>query len=275
MSGIVPFDFESYAIRVIMIDGFPWFVAADVCRALDHSNSRMALKRLDDDEKQSVNINTVNLAYGIHSAGPGNPNVTVISESGLYALIVTSEIKSARRFRKWVTSEVLPALRQHGSYAMPGPDAAELEAKRAYFEDLRPDHRDIADRKLEAIGEVNKLIADGSGVGAAIKEVAAEYEISERTLYNWRSNLYMVPKSDWGPALAPRWSGPRAMIAKCHPEAQAHFLDNVRRGHRISEAYRRMTAIAHERGWSPIPSEGTMRRLVQRQAAVAQIGASQ
>ena len=114
MSDIIPFDFEEQAVRVVMRDGAPWFVAADVCRVLEHSNSRMAVQRLDDDEKGVINVYTLG----------GEQQMAIISESGLYALVLTSRKKAARRFRKWVTAEVLPAIRRTGHYEIDQAPAA-------------------------------------------------------------------------------------------------------------------------------------------------------
>ncbi|HAT3771785.1 TPA: hypothetical protein I8627_004678 [Citrobacter freundii] len=107
------FSFESQAdIRAIIIDGEPWFIALDVCNALGISNNRDALLKLDDDEK-----NTVALTDGKR----GNPNTLIISESGLYTLILRCRDAVTPgtipyRFRKWVTGEVLPQIRKTGSY---------------------------------------------------------------------------------------------------------------------------------------------------------------
>lgn len=94
---------------MVKIDGDPWFVAADVCKALGYSHTPHALRTLDADEK-----NTVRLADGNRS----NPNGTSINESGLYALILKSERPEAKPFKKWVTSTVLPAIRKDGAYIM-------------------------------------------------------------------------------------------------------------------------------------------------------------
>lgn len=107
----IPFSFNGHAVRVIQRDGQPWFVATDVCTALGYSNSRAAVAdHLDDDERSTV-------------ANPDGRNggglITIISESGLYALVLRSRKPEARRFAKWVTSEVLPAIRKTGSYAEP------------------------------------------------------------------------------------------------------------------------------------------------------------
>ncbi len=102
------FDFESRPIRSRLDEkGDPWFAAADVCAALDITNVGNALARLDADEK--ANIHTVDVS------GRQFPTV-FINESGLYSLILTSRKPSAKLFKKWVTNEVLPALRKTGQY---------------------------------------------------------------------------------------------------------------------------------------------------------------
>jgi prophage antirepressor-like protein len=84
----------------------PWFVAQDVCDILEHSNSRMALQSLEDDEKGVSKVYTLG----------GEQEVNVINESGLYNLIFRSNKPQAKVFRKWVTSEVLPQIRKQGHY---------------------------------------------------------------------------------------------------------------------------------------------------------------
>lgn len=109
------YDFEDHAVRVITRDGEPWFVAADVCRVLGIVNNRDAIASLDDDEKDMVNMNTVGLTDGAR----GNPNAAIISESGYYTIAFRSDKPEAKRFRKWVTSVVLPAIRRTGAYVHP------------------------------------------------------------------------------------------------------------------------------------------------------------
>ncbi len=104
---VVPFRFESSDVRTMTIDGEPWFVAKDVCDVLGVANPTQAIEQLDDDEKAIQNI-----GY----SGPGNPNVNIISESGLYTLIIRSNKPQAKPFRKWVTAEVMPAIRKTGCY---------------------------------------------------------------------------------------------------------------------------------------------------------------
>lgn len=103
---VIPFQFEAQQVRTMLIDDQPWFVAADVCLALAVRNSRDALSRLDDDEKGVATTDTLG----------GSQAVGIVNESGLYSLVLTSRKAEAKRFKKWITAEVLPAIRKHGSY---------------------------------------------------------------------------------------------------------------------------------------------------------------
>ena len=113
MSNIVAFDFESHNVRVVMDEnGEPWFVAADICSAMTINTEQT--RRLDEDEKGLRTVQTPG----------GQQEMVAISESGLYSLILTSRKPEAKRFKRWVTHEVLPSIRKTGSYAAPGSVAA-------------------------------------------------------------------------------------------------------------------------------------------------------
>lgn len=105
-SQLIPFQFESFQIRVLLQDGDPWWVAADVCAALEIGNPSMALTRLDDDEKGISSIDTLG----------GKQEVSIINEPGLYSLILGSRKQEARGFKRWVTHEVVPSIRKTGRY---------------------------------------------------------------------------------------------------------------------------------------------------------------
>ncbi|MBB4268015.1 BRO-N domain-containing protein [Roseospira visakhapatnamensis] len=107
MTAVIPFTFEDSPFRALNLDGDPWFVLADVCAVLEIGNPRDAASRLDEDEKDGV---------GIADAIGREQQTTIVNESGLYVLIMTSRKPAARRFRKWVTAEVLPAIRKTGRY---------------------------------------------------------------------------------------------------------------------------------------------------------------
>lgn len=94
-------------IRTVEKDGEPWFVAKDICDALAHSDVSMACSKLSPDEKGTSIVCTPG----------GKQKMTIINESGLYALIFTSRLEKAQEFRHWVTSEVLPSIRKTGSYS--------------------------------------------------------------------------------------------------------------------------------------------------------------
>ena len=129
---------DAFPVRIADRDGAPWFVAADVCKALDLANPRNAVARLDEDERATVQI----------SDGGQPRKFNIISESGLYALIIRSSKPAAREFRKWITAEVLPAIRKNGAYALPGsPDLIDPEddpAKRTTAELVEQTNRRLA-----------------------------------------------------------------------------------------------------------------------------------
>lgn len=105
---IQQFDFKGNQVRILGDKkGEPWFVAKDVCNVLGITNNRDAIGELDTDEK-----NTVVITDGI----PGNPNKTIVSEAGLYRLVMRSRKPEAKEFQRWVTHEVLPQIRKTGGY---------------------------------------------------------------------------------------------------------------------------------------------------------------
>lgn len=125
MSNIIPFDFEGSSIRLLDLAGSPWFVAMEIASILDYSDAFEMTKRLDEDEKQNRQID-----------GFGPRGVTLINESGLYSAILGSRKPEAAKFKKWVTAEVLPAIRKTGSYtapkASPSPVRLAYDAAKAF-----------------------------------------------------------------------------------------------------------------------------------------------
>jgi len=109
------FYFDECPIRIVLDDkGDPWFIAADICKALAISNPSMAVGRLDEDETTLISIE-------------GYPNqVNIVSEPGLYSLIATSRKEAAKRFRRWVHHEVLPSIRKTGKYQFQEPSKLAL-----------------------------------------------------------------------------------------------------------------------------------------------------
>jgi anti-repressor protein len=108
MTDLIPFDYSGRQVRTITRDGEPWFVAADVCAVLDIKDVRQAVERVDEDDRCQIPV--------VDGAGRMNPRTWIVSESGLYDLIIRSDKPEARPFRRWITSEVLPAIRKTGRY---------------------------------------------------------------------------------------------------------------------------------------------------------------
>ena len=102
---------EFGSVRVVMQDNEPWFVAADVCKALEIGNTSDAVKRLDEDEKMTLD------STDSHSGKRGGAQfITIVSEPGLYSLVLSSRKPEAKAFKRWITHEVIPTLRKHGAY---------------------------------------------------------------------------------------------------------------------------------------------------------------
>ncbi|EOH4951046.1 Bro-N domain-containing protein [Salmonella enterica] len=190
------FNFESDCqVRAIIIDGAPWFVAMDVCRAIGIANHRDAVRKLDSDEKGVGSTDTLG----------GEQETTIISESGLYTLILRCRDAVTPgtipyRFRKWVTSEVLPQIRRTGRYVreeLSPADKAQkvvasfmpaiLEAmktgeKQEYSVPLKPNYLEhihspegvlgLTERSM-LMDLLRKMDADGHNVEGAFSEVTA------------------------------------------------------------------------------------------------------
>lgn len=107
MNEIKVFTNEQFGeIRTVNQNGEPWFVAADVCRILELSNPTVATERLDDDERAKFNLGR-------------QGESTIVSEAGLYSLVLGSRKPEAKAFKRWITHEVIPDIRKHGMYATP------------------------------------------------------------------------------------------------------------------------------------------------------------
>ena len=103
-------------IRTLNLNGEPWFVAADVCKALELGNPSMTDERLDDDEKGISTIDTLG----------GKQCMAIINEPGLYSLVITSRKPEAKAFKRWITHEVIPSIRKHGAYISPNTEAVQV-----------------------------------------------------------------------------------------------------------------------------------------------------
>ncbi len=192
MSSLIPFSFESEPVRVLERDGEPWFVLADICKVLEVGNPSQAATRLDDDEKYTLISNE-----GIASAQV--QQLIIINESGLYSLILTSRKPAAKRFKRWVTAEVIPSIRKTGSYGV--SNAALLEAVNTRFNipqtkagalrlaaDLS-DRVEVLEEKVEELSpkaEALNRIAEADG-SLCMTDAAKTLQVRPRDLFGYLS----------------------------------------------------------------------------------------
>lgn len=166
-------------IRMTMVDDEPMFCLVDVCRALEMSNPTMVAQRLDEDERTKLDLGR---------AGETN----FITESGLYAVILRSDKPNAKKFRKWVTSEVLPSIRKHGAYAtkdtidkiISNPDYGIM-----LLQNLKEERekREEAERRNAILSHVNKTYT--------MTEIAKELGLrSANELNKWLSDMHIQYK---------------------------------------------------------------------------------
>lgn len=124
MNEVQLFNFENHEVRSLLLNNEPWFVGKDVADVLGYSNSRKAMAdHVDDEDKEVLTSRNVTLE------NIPNRGITVVNESGLYSLVLSSKLPSAKKFKRWVTSEVLPALRKTGQYQVKELSGQELMAK--------------------------------------------------------------------------------------------------------------------------------------------------
>jgi anti-repressor protein len=137
----VAFDFEGTRVRVVVLDDTPWWVLADVAPILGYDRPTNATRCVDDEDKRAHFV----------SGKRGEREVTLINESGLYSLMLRSRQPDARRFKRWVTGEVLPALRRTGSYSLrtANPPGTYAEALRALADEIEA--RERAEQQTSAL----------------------------------------------------------------------------------------------------------------------------
>ncbi len=187
------FNFEQNEVRTILVNDEPYFVGKDVASVLGYSNTKDALSRhVDLEDKMGSRITT---------SGQSR-EMTIINESGLYSLILKSKLPSAKKFKRWVTSEVLPAIRKHGGYLTPekveeallNPDtiiqlATQLKEERT--------GRLIAEQKIAEyepkISYLDSILSSTDSV--TISQIAADYGMSPQQMNKLLHKLGIQKKS--------------------------------------------------------------------------------
>lgn len=194
MNQLQMFDFENHSVRVIPIDGEPWFVAIDVCDFLGLTNPTMALSRLDEDERAKFNLGR-----------QGNTNI--INEYGLYSLVLASRKPEAKQFKRWITHEVIPSIRKHGAYMT--PDTLEQAISNPDFAiglltNLKEERNKRQAAELRIKEQKPKVLfaesVEASQTSILIRELAVllkqnGIDTGEKRLYEWmRTNGYLVKR---------------------------------------------------------------------------------
>lgn len=167
-NGLQVFENENFGnVRVVMRDGEPWFVAADICKALDIRNPNQAIKRLDKDDKTNTLIS--------NEGTSGNPNMTIVNEAGLYSLVLGSRKKEAKQFKHWITHDVIPQIRKTGIYVLPKKqDSYMIEDPIARAKRWIEEHeeRDALETENKLLLGENLKWADRNFINAAVRAYA-------------------------------------------------------------------------------------------------------
>ena len=178
---IKSFDFEGEQVRAISIEDEPWFVGRDVAEILGYSKARNAIAtHVDDEDKKDAPI---------QGTLGGTQNMTVINESGLYSLIMSSKLPTSKKFKHWVTSEVLPSIRKHGAY-MTNQKIEEILSDPDTIIKLATDLKAEREGRLIAEQRVNELTPKASYYDLVLKneslvtitQIAKDYGMSGREM---------------------------------------------------------------------------------------------
>lgn len=225
MNAVVPFAFEGAEVRVITRDDAPWFVLADVCRVLEIAEAHRAASRLDDDEKGRHTMTT-----------PGGPQeMAVINESGLYSLTMTSRKDAARRFKKWVTAEVLPAIRRTGGYMTAAPDETPeqlaLRAMQVLQATVERQKAQLAEVAPKAAALDRIATADGS---LCLRDAAKALQLRPKDLLGWMQQHQWIYRRAGGD----HWIGYQARIQDGDLEHKVTTVSRSDGSERIAEQVR-------------------------------------
>lgn len=167
-SDLQHFAFDGADVRVVMIDDAPWWVHNDVCTCLGIADAPQAAERLDDDEKGWVLLPTPG----------GKQRIRVVNEPGLYTLVLRSKTAEAKRFKRWVTHEVIPAIRKTGSYSVdPEPAPPHPPLPQTYVEALRAlivevEAREVAEAKVA-------VLEPPARAWSALADTSRDYDVGQ------------------------------------------------------------------------------------------------
>ena len=167
-------------IRALNVDGEPWFVAKDVCDALGLTNSRKAVARLDDDERGVTSSDTPG----------GEQRVQTVNEAGLYTLVLSSRKPEAHAFKRWVTHEVLPAIRRTGGYMVARDETPEQTMARALLiaqDTMDRQRREIDELRPKALFADAVAASDGTCLVGELAKMLRQngVQVGQNRLFGW------------------------------------------------------------------------------------------
>lgn len=215
MNDLQLFKFENKDVRTLQIDGEPWFVGRDVANILGYSRPRNALTMHVDDEDKVVGVQNVT-PYIVDTQGR-KQYPTLINESGLYSLILSSKLPSAKEFKHWITSEVLPQIRKTGKYAPKPLSREELLAKAVLEADtMIKEQKELIEQKTKELEEKNNKLEEqkpkvifaesvvASDSAILVRELAHlikqnGFAIGEKRLYAWMRERGYICKGSCEP----------------------------------------------------------------------------
>lgn len=202
------FKYQDRQVRTLWIGEVPWFVGKDVAKILGYSKPENALVRhVDEEDKDVTKCDTPG----------GTQEMTVINESGLYSLILSSKLPSAKEFKHWITSEVLPQIRQTGKYAPKPLSREELLAKAVLEADtMIKEQKELIEQKTKELEEKNNKLEEqkpkvifaesvvASDSAILVRELAHlikhnGFEIGEKRLYAWMRERGYICKNSCEP----------------------------------------------------------------------------
>lgn len=191
MNELQLFNFEENEVRTLLINGDPYLVGSDVAKILGYSNPNKAIRDHVDEEDK--------LTERFVLSGQ-NREAIVINESGVYALVFSSKLPSAKRFKHWVTSEVLPQIRKTGSYASPQLTGEELMAKALIEANsvLARQSKQLEEQKPKVLFADSVIASKGSILIRELAKLIKQngYDIGEKKLYRWlREKGYICKNS--------------------------------------------------------------------------------
>ncbi len=207
------YDFEGNDVRTMMMDEEPWFLGKDIASALEYKKTQNAIERhVDAEDKKTLTWQACpETGHTKIWKGNDHSNKTIINESGMYSLIMGSKLDSAKRFKHWVTSEVLPSIRKHGIYAtettidnlLANPDNAikvftelknEREARKQAELKLKNEKEDVEFAK--AVGNSKGLISMGQMSNILSKNGV---DIGRTRFFEWARSIHAIKQSNQDP----------------------------------------------------------------------------